>query len=101
MAQVPKHSFSLWNKFQLTTKLGVGLGVIRRSDVFAAVDDTVTVPGYTRVDAAIFYTFANHWRAQVNVENLMDRKYYLNADSNTNISPGSRIALRAAQTARF
>lgn len=101
VAQVPKHSFSLWNKFQLTPKLGVGLGVIRRSDVFAAVDNTVTLPGYTRVDAAIFYTVADHWRAQVNVANLLDRKYYLNADGNTNISPGAPIAVRAGLTTRF
>jgi len=32
---------------------------------------------------------------------LLDKKYYLNADSNTNISPGSPRALRVGLTARF
>ncbi len=101
VAQMPRHSFSLWNKFRLMTKLGVGVGVIHRSAMFAAMDNTVTLPGYTRVDAAIFYTFANHWRAQVNVENLANQKYYLNADSNTNISPGSPRMIRFGLTTRL
>jgi catecholate siderophore receptor len=40
-------------------------------------------------------------RMQVNVENLFDRRYYVNADNNTNISPGSPRAVRVALTARF
>ncbi len=101
VAQVPKHSFSVWNKYQLTSKLGVGLGVIQRSDTFATVDNTVTVPGYTRVDAALFYNFSSRWRAQVNGENLLNKKYFLNADSNTNISPGSPLAIRVSLSTRL
>ena len=101
VAQVPRHSFSLWNKYQLLPKLGVGLGVIHRTDMFAAVDNTVVVPGYTRLDAAVYYTLGPRWRLQANVENLLDRKYYTNADSNTNISPGSPRALRVSVTTGF
>ena len=54
VGQVPHHTFSLWNNYQLLAKLGTGLGVVRRSDMFASIDDTVTLPGYTRADAAIF-----------------------------------------------
>jgi len=32
---------------------------------------------------------------------LLDKTYYLNADSNTNISPGSPRTLRVGLTARF
>lgn len=101
VAQVPRHSLSLWNKYQLTTKLGIGLGVIHRSDTFATVDNTVKLPGFTRADAALFYSFTPHWRAQVNIENILAKKYYLNADSNTNISPGSPLAIRLGLTARL
>jgi len=101
VAQVPKHSFSLWNRLQLTAKAAVGVGVIQRSDMFATVDDTVMIPGYARVDAAIFYAFSDRWRVQVNVENLLNNRYYLNADSNTNISPGSPLAVRVGLTTRF
>jgi catecholate siderophore receptor len=37
----------------------------------------------------------------MNVENLFDEKYYANANSNNNISPGSPLAVRAAVTTRF
>ncbi|MSU69912.1 MAG: TonB-dependent siderophore receptor [Opitutaceae bacterium] len=101
VAQVPQHSFSLWNKYQFLPKLSVGLGIIRRSDMFATVDNTVTVPGHTRVDAAVFYSLNDRWRIQVNVGNLFDKKYYINADSNTNISPGSPRAIRFGMISRI
>jgi catecholate siderophore receptor len=101
VAQVPKHTFSFWNKYQVLPKLSLGLGVIRRSDMFAAIDNTVTVPGYTRADAVVFYSITEKWRVQVNVENLLNARYWLNADSNTNISPGSPRAIRAGTTLRF
>ena len=56
--------------------------------MFVAVDNTVVLPGFTRADAAVFYTINEHWRVQANVENLFDKRYIINADSNTNLSPG-------------
>lgn len=101
VAQVPRHNFSLWSKYQILPQFGVGLGVIYRSDMFAAVDNTVVVPGYTRVDAAMYYTVSPKWRLQANIENLLDRKYYINSDSNTNISPGSPLAMRVMLRTAF
>src|ERR1700752_564344 len=101
VGQVPHNTFSLWNKYQVIPRLSVGLGIISRSDMFVAVDNTVVVPGYTRADAGVFYTFSEHWRLQGNIENLFNRTYFINADSNTNISPGSSRALRVGLVARF
>lgn len=101
VGQVPHNMFSLWNRYQIIPRLGVGLGIISRSDMFVAVDNTVIVPGYTRADAAVFYAFNERWRIQGNIENLFNRKYFTNADSNTNISPGSPFALRVGLIARF
>jgi catecholate siderophore receptor len=101
VGQVPHHTLSLWNKYQISPKLGAGVGIIHRSDMFAAVDDTVTLPGYIRLDTAVFYSFNEHWRLQANFENLFNQKYYANADSNTNISPGSPRGARVGLTARF
>lgn len=99
--QVPRHSFTVWNKYQITSRLSGGLGMISRPGVFAAVDNTVRLPGFTRADAAIFYTFSDRWRVQANIENLFNTRYYLNADNNTNISPGSPIAAKVSLSARF
>jgi catecholate siderophore receptor len=101
VAQVPHHSFSVWNKYQLMPKLGVGLGIVRRSDMFAAIDNTVVLPAYTRADAAVFYTISEHWRVQANVENLLNTRFYQNADSNTNISPGAPRSAKFGVIARF
>jgi catecholate siderophore receptor len=101
VAQVPHHTFSLWNNYRFHPRWAAGLGIIRRSDMFAAVDNTVVLPGYTRADAAIFFDVTERWRVQANAENLFDRKYYLNADGNNNISPGSSRAVRVGLAARF
>jgi catecholate siderophore receptor len=101
VGQVPHNTFSLWNKYQIFPRLGVGLGIISRSNMFIAVDNTVVMPGYTRADAAVFYSFNERWRLQGNIENLFNTRYFINADSNTNISPGSSTAVRVGLTARF
>ncbi|HEX7997834.1 MAG TPA: TonB-dependent siderophore receptor [Pyrinomonadaceae bacterium] len=101
VGQVPHNTFSLWNKYQIIPRLNVGLGIISRSDMFVAVDNSVILPGYTRAEAAVFYSFNERWRLQGNIENLFNRRYYINADSNTNISPGSSRALRVGLTANF
>lgn len=99
--QVPHNTFSLWNKYQLTGRLGAGLGLIYRTDSFVAIDNTVTLPGYLKADAAVFYNFNEHWRLQANLENLTNKRYFVNADSNTNISPGSPRGLKIGLVARF
>jgi catecholate siderophore receptor len=99
--QVPRHTLSLWNRYTVTRTLGLALGVVHRGSMFAAIDNTVTLPAYTEVDAAAYVTLRPSLRLQVNVENLFDTVYYANADSNTNISPGSPRAVRLAIITRF
>jgi catecholate siderophore receptor len=98
---VPHHSFSLWNSYKVRSNLGLGLGVVHRADMFAAFDNAVVLPGYTRADAAVFFSVNEHWRLQANIQNLFDTRYYLNADGNNNISPGASRGARVALIARF
>jgi len=99
--QVPHHTLSLWNNYQFHPRVSGALGLVYRSDMFAAVDNTVTLPGYARADAALFVRMSENLRLQANVENLTDTRYYTNADSNTNISPGFPRTLRVGLTAGF
>jgi len=101
VAQVPHHSFSLWNNYRVHSRLGLGLGLIHRSDMFAAIDNAVVLPGYTRADAAVFFSITERWRLQANFQNLLDNTYYLNADGNNNITPGAPRGARIALIARF
>lgn len=101
VALVPRHTFSLWNNYRVHSRLGLGLGLIHRSDMYAAVDNAVVLPGYTRADAAVYFSITERWRLQANVQNLFDKTYYLNADGNNNISPGASRGARLALIARF
>jgi catecholate siderophore receptor len=101
VAQSPHHMFSLWNNYRILPRLGAGIGILNRSNMFAAIDDSVILPSYTRADAAIFFSLTERLRLQANVENLFDRKYYVNADNNNNISPGFPRTIRLALIARF
>jgi catecholate siderophore receptor len=101
VAQVPRHNFSLWNKIQIAKRLSAGLGIVNRSEMFAGVDNSVVLPGYNRADAAVFYSFDETWRVQANIENVLNTRYYLNADSNTNISPGVPRSIKLGLNARF
>jgi catecholate siderophore receptor len=100
-AQLPEHVVSLWNRYDFSPAWGVGLGVIYQSDMYASADNGVTLPGFTRVDAGVYYTLSERLRMQVNVENLLDERYYPNAHNNNNITPGSPRAVRVGVTANF
>jgi catecholate siderophore receptor len=101
LAQLPEHVASLWNRYDFTPAWGVGLGVVYQSEMFAAADNAVTLPDFTRVDAAVFYAPSERLRMQLNLENLLDEKYYPNAHNNNNITPGSPLALRVGVVANF
>ncbi len=101
LAQLPEHKISLWNRYQLTPAWGVGLGLIYQSDMYASTDNTVTLPSFTRVDAALFYALNHRIRAQLNVENLLDEEYFANAHNNNNITPGSPLAVRMGVSVAF
>ena len=98
---VPHQTVSLWNSYHFLSRWEAGLGLIQRTKMFAAIDNTVTLPGYVRADAAVFYSLTERIRLQANIENVLDRTYYIDADSNTNISPGSPRAVRLGMMMRF
>ena len=98
LAQTPEHTFSLWNRYDINDTWGVALGVISRSDMYAQLPTrtvSTVLPGYTRLDAAIFAKLNKNTRLQVNLENLTNKEYALYAHNNNNITPGSPITGRA------
>jgi catecholate siderophore receptor len=101
LGQVPDHSLSLWNRYDVSRTWSVGLGIIAQSDSFVATDNVVVLPAFARVDAAVFFRITPRVRAQVNVENLFDERYYPSAHNNNNIAPGSPRAVRVALTTGF
>ena len=86
---VPKHSFSLWNRYDFNRAIGVGLGVIARSKSYASISNQVTLPGYTRLDGALYYRLLGGVEAQLNVENILGARYFPTAHNDNNIAPGA------------
>lgn len=101
LAQVPAHSVSLWNRYNFTPAWGAGLGLVYRGAIFPSTDNTVVLPGFTRIDAALYYVINKNLNLQVNVENLLDKNYYASANSNNNITPGSPRGVRLGLNAKF
>ena len=101
VALVPHHTFSLWNKYHFLPSWAAGLGVVSRSGMYANVDNAVRLPGFTRLDAALFWDVNEHLKAQLNVENVLDTEYYSTANSNNNITPGSPQAYYLTLTTKY
>jgi len=98
---VPFNALTIWNKFDLTPDFSVGVGYIQTGHIFASTDNTVRLPGITRFDLGLFYKINDAVRAQLNVENLFDRRYIATADGNNNITPGAPRLIRVQLIARF
>jgi catecholate siderophore receptor len=98
---VPRHSFSLWNRYDFSKQLGAGLGVIARSKSYATISNAVKLPGYARVDAALYYKLPGGIETQVNVENLLGAHYFPTANADNNIAPGAPRTVKATVGYRF
>ena len=94
LQQLPKHQISAWNRFNLTSQLGIGLGVIYQDEQFASFSNEVVLPDYVRVDAAAFYDVNEQISVQVNIENLLDTAYFPSAHGDNNIQPGEPFSAR-------
>jgi len=98
---VPRHQFAMWNRYDLSERFGLGLGVVARSRMFSSISNAVTLPGYARVDAAAFFEVADGIEAQLNVENLAGADYFATAHNDNNIAPGAPRTARGTLRFRF
>jgi catecholate siderophore receptor len=109
VGMVPTNVFTVWNRYQFTPIWAAGVGIIHQTSSFASSDDTVRLPGFTRIDLGIFAEVPKYLlpeqvkrlRLQLNIENVFDTHYISMADSNNNITPGSTRAVRGAMVANF
>lgn len=104
LAQTPRQQFSLWNRYDVSRRLGFGLGVIHQAGQYASIRTTAAttrLPAFTRVDAAVFYRVNDAVDLQLNVENLLDATYFPDAHNNNNISTGAPLNARLTLSTRF
>jgi catecholate siderophore receptor len=105
---VPRNTFSYWNKLDVSSffdaepgVLGLGAGVIYNAKFYPAIDNTVIVPGYARVDGAAYVKLSKNVTAQLNVENLAGAHYFVAATNNNNIMPGAPRSAIVTVNAKF
>lgn len=96
----PEHSANLWITKSFGQGLRAGAGLNYVSDRFANPGNTVTLPGFTTVDAMAAYRLAG-LDLQLNVTNLLDRKYIVSGHGSSPnlILPGAPRAVQL--TARY
>jgi len=98
LGQTPRHTASLWNRYDFNDIWGAAIGVVSRSEMYAVsptASQSTILAGYTRLDAAVYAKINKQARVQVNLENLTNKEYALYAHNNNNITPGSPITGRA------
>jgi catecholate siderophore receptor len=91
---VPHTTASVWNKLRITRQSSVSLGVVHQGDRYAAVDNTVRLPAFTRLDGSVFLNLPRGLSTQVHLENVLDTRYTATSQGNNNIMPGTGRTVR-------
>lgn len=100
LPNVPRNSGSFWVNHQFVElglpNLGAGLGVYAMTDRQGDRDNTITLPGFARLDAAVHYVHRME-RSKVyfrlNVQNLLNQEYFLAARNRATVYPGEPITV--------
>ncbi|MXO60856.1 TonB-dependent siderophore receptor [Altererythrobacter salegens] len=101
LQQLPKHQASAWAHYDLTERFSLGAGLVHQSSQFASLSHTVTLPAYTRIDAAAYYNLTDNVALQLNIENLFDAGYFASAHGDNNIQPGKPFTARIGAKVSF
>ena len=99
--ELPENTFNIWSRYQLTDQFGLGAGLTYQDESFADNGNNVTLPSFTRVDAAVYYDVNEDMSLQVNIENLFDTEYFSNSHTANNISVGAPLNAKFTVSGRF
>lgn len=96
---VPQQFGSVWADYTFQSGplrgFGFGAGVRYVGESYADPDNTLVVPSYTLVDAAVHYEI-DGWRAAINVANIADKTYVASCASTTSCYYGDRLRTTAS-----
>jgi iron complex outermembrane receptor protein len=104
LANVPRHSASLWSTYEIqkgaAKGLGFGFGLLYVGDRFGDTDNTFILPGYLRTDAALFYR-RDKFRIGLNFQNLFDVDYFKSAAFRESIYVGDPFTVIGSVSIEF
>lgn len=105
LAGVAKHAGNVWTTYEFSNKsnlrgLGIGIGIRAETRREATLPNSFYLPGYFRLDSAIWYAFSlkgHPLRAQLNLNNLTNARIY---DTNGTFSMRAAAPRSALGTVR-
>nr|WP_308463729.1 TonB-dependent siderophore receptor [Chitinophaga nivalis] len=103
----PRHSGHIWTRYDLHRGkwwkgLGFGAGVQYSGDKLPAYVRDFTVPAYTLLDAAVYYTPPNSKvQLAVNINNITNKTYWIGAQHYLRLFPGTPRNIMFNVTYRF
>ncbi|MBW4698917.1 MAG: TonB-dependent siderophore receptor [Aphanocapsa lilacina HA4352-LM1] len=100
----PLHGGSFWSSYRAPDGplegWGIGAGVFVVGERFGDLTNSYVAPGYTRVDAALYYR--RGWlNAAINFKNLLDARYIEASASRLFNSPGAPFTVQGTVEVRF
>ena len=103
----PKHSGSLWTRYDLNQHrllkgIGFGAGVQYSGNKLPWYIRDFTLPAYTLLDAAVYYSPAKtRIQVAVNVNNILNKTYWIGAQNYLRLFPGSPRSVMFNATYKF
>lgn len=103
----PVHSGSVWTRYNfeqgsLLKDLGIGIGFQYSGDKIPWFTRAFTVPAYTLLDAAIYYTpNKSNMQIALNINNLTNEVYWLGAQNYLRLFPGAPRNVMLTATYKF
>lgn len=101
---IPQNAASLWTTYTLQsgdlTGLGFGAGAFFVGERTGDLANSFTLPGYTRVDAAIYYN-RNNFRAALNFKNLFGTEYFAGSQNRRAVVPGAPFEVQGTISWQF
>ncbi|WP_256997519.1 TonB-dependent siderophore receptor [Gloeobacter morelensis] len=100
----PLHGGSFWTSYRVPDRplegWGIGAGVFAVGERFGDLANSFSLPGYTRVDAALYYR--RSWlNAALNFKNLLNAQYIESSSGRAFNYPGAPFTVQGTVEVRF
>ncbi|MEC4748521.1 TonB-dependent siderophore receptor [Methylomicrobium sp. Wu6] len=101
---VPENQASLWGTYQFTERFKAGIGGVVVGKRNGDNNNPVDLPGYVTMDTMAAYTIPvgkTRLTTQVNINNLLDKGYYVGASSRNSIVTGNPLSVMGSIRLQF
>ena len=102
---VTRNSASFFSTFDLGHGFGIGGGTVYMGGRYTSNDDSVTLPAFAVLNAVAYYR-QGRLEARLNVNNLLDHRYFITAGEGTDytgqtVMPGAPLSVSGSMAWRF